>query len=481
MRKIKVALINPRGFDIKQYLPISLAYLKANLDDEGFDVKIIDCSLWGINLLSQELKKELQNFDPHILGVTAWSCVYKEALAIIQLAKSILPEVITIIGGPHATSYYNNVMENKEIDFLFRGEAELSFPLFLKRMKENNSVYDIKGLVYRNKTGKLIANEPVMVDNLDVIKMPNYDDIDLDKYIENGYRYAHHSGRERVAPILTTRGCPYRCQFCSAPQLTGKLVRKHSPEYVIRWIKHLYKKGIQHINIIDDNFTFDVAYAKKICRGIISLNLKDLSFGTPNGIRMQRGDAELWNLMKKAGWNTLVVAPESGSQRMLKIMEKDLNLGIVPGIVNEIKKARLGVVGFFIIGYPGETKQDLLCTRNFAVKTNFDFVVLHKFQPLPGTPVFDALIKKGEIQSDFLPADMATANLGYLNPTLEGYNLQRFVLVTYMYMCFFRPKRIVYLLKQFGTTHILRGLKKMILHLKAKAFLRVQNTQSGIF
>jgi len=253
MRKIKVALINPRGFDIKQYLPISLAYLKANLDDEGFDVKIIDCSLWGINLLSQELKKELQNFDPHILGVTAWSCVYKEALAIIQLAKSILPEVITIIGGPHATSYYNNVMENKEIDFLFRGEAELSFPLFLKRMKENNSVYDIKGLVYRNKTGKLIANEPVMVDNLDVIKMPNYDDIDLDKYIENGYRYAHHSGRERVAPILTTRGCPYRCQFCSAPQLTGKLVRKHSPEYVIRWIKHLYKKGIQHIKNMQRN------------------------------------------------------------------------------------------------------------------------------------------------------------------------------------------------------------------------------------
>lgn len=474
MRKIKVALINPKGFDIRQYLPLSLAYLKANLDNEEFEVKIIDYSLRGIDASSQELKNELQSLEPQILVVTAWSCVYKEALAIIRAAKSMLTEVITIIGGPHATICYDKVMENKEIDFLFRGEAELSFSLFLERIKENKPVCDIEGLVYRDKTGKLIANEPMRIDNLDIIKIPDYDDIDFDKYFKNGYRYAHHSKSERVAPIITTRGCPYRCQFCSAPQLNGSTVRKHSPEYVISWIKGLYKEGIKCINIIDDNFTFDTAYAKKICEGIISLNLKGLSFHTPNGVRMQRGDAELWRLMKKAGWKTLVVAPESGSQRIVNIMKKDINLDMVTKTVDEIKKAGLNVMGFFIVGYPGENKEDLLWTRNFAAKNNFDFVVLNKFQPLPGTPIFNALVKKGEIGSDFFPTDMAAANLGYITPTLEGYNLQRFVLVTYIYMCFFRPKRIIYLLKEFGIIYILRDLKEIFLHFKIKKFPKVK-------
>jgi len=455
--RISIVLIQPYGLNPKIVLPLSLSYLKANLDEKICDVNIIDCALRGLKSNSEEFKKLLQSYEPHIIGVSAWTQTYQEALDILKISKIFFKNVITVIGGSHASANYKEVVKNEQIDFLFRGESEFTFPLFINRILNNIDFSNISGLVYRRANGELIINEPLVVNDIDKIKIPSYDSINLDEYIESGYRY--HTREKYNAPILLTRGCPYTCQFCSVSLVNGKRVRKHGPGYVIRWIKYLYyEKGIRHINIIDDNFTFDVEYAKNICKQIIQLNLKRLSFGTPNGIRMQRGDRELWGLMKKAGWKSIIVAPESGSTHTLKLMRKNLKKEIVPNVVDDMKKMGLYVQGYFIIGYPGETKNDLLETRKLIMKTRFDLVSMFRFQPLPGTPVFDSLVEKSEISKDFLPNDYYSRKPNYETYTLRKVNIPLFYIITYFLFFLQNPKRICFLVSKYDIYGIFKRI-----------------------
>ena len=371
---MKIALIWPKGFDTSYVLPLSLAYLISNIGNGKHKIKIFDCALMGIDSSSPKFSRIIDDFSPQIVGVSCWSNTFSEALNIIRVVKSINSCITTVIGGCHASSYPDQVMEQKEIDFLFRGEAEFSFQLFLDELEKKEPNWSIvKGLLYRSSDGNNIKNDIKFEESLDRISIPDYDSINLEKYIEHGYRY--NSPVKRNAPIIATRGCPYRCNFCSAPIINGKKIRKHSVEYMREWIKYLYeKKNIKWFSIIDDNFTFDADYAKAFCQEIINLGLKDIGFANPNGVRLQRGNPELWALMKLAGWRTIHIAPESGSNRVLKLMKKDLNPDIVPGVVEDIKASGLKVQAFFLLGYPGESIDDIKKTSELIKKCRFNFV-----------------------------------------------------------------------------------------------------------
>ena len=405
LKKLRVLLINPHGFDTTSVIPMSLAYLKANIENsDNFEVKILDCSLLGIKAFSCEFEEFIQSFNPTIVGITTWSPMFIEALNCAKSVKAINPKTYTVMGGPHATGYWENVIKNDEVDFVFRGESEVDFSLFLDRVYDGSQDYlGIEGIVFKGKDSSVSEGTVTLIDNLDTIKLPDYDAIQLKNYIDLGYRYL--TGEKNNAPIWVTRGCPYRCEYCASPMISGKGVRKHSSKYLIDWIKELKERyGIKHINIIDDNFTFDVRYAKKVCSDIADAKL-NVTISTPNGIRMERGSGELWQLMYKAGWRTMFVAPESGSPHTLSLMQKDLDLKVVPPIVRELQDAGLYVIGFFVLGYPGETPEDLDLTREFVVECGFDFFKFHVFQAIPGTPIYDKLVEKGEISSDYLPSE----------------------------------------------------------------------------
>ena len=458
IERIRVALIHPHGCEMNTFLPLSLAYLKACLDDSEFDVKIIDCTLQKIRYDSIELSSQLTKFNPQIVALSTLSHTYQEGLDLLKRSKKLLPSVVTIIGGAHATTYFKETMKNPEIDFLFRGEGEESFPLFIKKIIKGEDVSKISGLVYRGPQGLLQHNGVAIIEDLDSVSLPDYESINLDEYYRRGYRY--NTKESHNAPIWLTRGCPYRCQYCAAPQLNGKPIRKQSPNYVINWIRYLYhKKDVRWINIIDDNFTFDVKYAKEVCRDIIDLGLKDLKFGTPNGIRMQRGDPELWKLMKKAGWTNLVVAPESGSLKVLQRMKKDLNLEIVPGIVDDMRKAKIGVKAFFIVGYPGETKDDLMATRRFILNCDFDNVLFNMYRPIPGTPIYNEQVAAGDISSHFLPTYNEVKS-NYMTPTLKGVNVKLFVAITFLLFFLRKPRRIFYFLKNHSVIKLIKGMNQ---------------------
>jgi radical SAM superfamily enzyme YgiQ (UPF0313 family) len=446
---MRITLVWPNGLGGIDTLPMPFGYLVANTP-EGHEFQIIDCALDDIWAGDPELRERIEQFKPEIVGVNAYSRTAREALAVLSVAKQIDPKIVTLIGGVHATSYPDKSMEHRDLDYLFRGEAELSFPVFLDQLASENPDWSkVLGLVYRNDDNTLTKNPMEREPNPDKIKWPDYDIIRLEEYIRRGYRYV--SRHKRHAPIWATRGCPYFCQYCSAPLQNGRKIRAHSVDYLLRWIKYLYhEKNIKLVNIIDDNFTFDTDYAKEVCRAIIDLGLKDLHLSTPNGIRIERTDAELFKLMKSAGWEYVTVAPESGSKATLKKMKKGLKLEILPQKLKEIREAGLKVHGFMMVGYPGETMEDVKETQKLLRSLRFNHTYIMNFQPLPGTPIYDELVEKGEIVDGMMPRNFFNGERTYVPEGLKDFNFARFAFVNYMYIMLRDPRNIVHYLRYFN-------------------------------
>ena len=463
-RRCRVALLWPPGFDPATSIPLPLGYLAACLPTDRFEVRLFDCVLDGLDASSPVLRRELTRMDPDVVGVSAWSPMFPEALELLRAVRSVAPRAITVLGGAHAGSYPERCLDHPEIDCVVRGEAERSFPALLDQLRSASpDLSTVAGLVYRDADGGVVLNEADRIPDLDSLPLPDYRAIRLDDYNARGYRW--NTPPVPNAPIWLTRGCPYRCQYCATPTLNGRPIRAHSPEYALRWIRHLYDEhGIRWFNIIDDNFTFHGDWAKQMCRALIRMQLPGARFGTPNGVRMQRGDPELWSLMKRAGWDQLVVAPESGSPRTLARMKKDLDLDAVPGIVQQIKDAGLRCAAFFIVGYPGETPEDLRLTRALIRRCRFNFVFLASFQPLPGTPVYDDLVASGEIPDGLLPFAFSDGVRVYTPPGLRGFNLSKWVAGTHLMMALTHPRNLPYhagvLFRRYEPAFVLRKALK---------------------
>lgn len=425
MNKLRVLFIWPRNEDTMLGVPLGYAYLLSNCRGEAFEFELLDCILDNLESGNPRLLERVRAFAPQMVAISAASSNFPEATAILRSIKAWNPQVVTLLGGPHATVYGPHAFACPDLDFLFRGEGEVGLKAFFEavRAAAPERYPQIPGLAYRDGEGQPFFNAPAKIDDLDALSYPDYEAIALDRYIEQGYNYM--AGKARCAPIYCTRGCPYICKFCSVPSVSGKRVRKHSVPYLIGLVHYLYEeKGIRGFNVVDDNFTFDVDFAKEFCREIIRLGLEDLEFNSPNGIRMQRGDAELWSLMRQAGWKSVTVAPESGSKRVLQLMKKDLDPGLVPGIVVDMKQAGLRVKGFFIIGYPGETPEDLRQTARLIEGCRFDEISVTYFQPMPGTPVCDELIAQGELSPNQLPGYFGNGdNPVYVTRSLAGFDL----------------------------------------------------------
>ena len=441
--RLRVALLWPRGFEPATTIPLPLAYLKANLPEHLAEVLIIDCALASLSADSDELARRLSSFDPDIVGVSSWSPMAGEALDLIRLAKRLRPDCITVLGGAHASSYAARCLDVPELDFVFRGEAERSFRAFVEQIKEGRSDWSsVPGLVWRRASGGLDEADPDRPEDLDELRPPDFAAVDLPRYQSLGYRW--NSPPWPNAPLWVTRGCPYRCQYCAAPDLNGRPVRTHSVDYMRAEILRLYDQGVRWFNIIDDNFTYHVNFAKQFCRMVIDLGLPDVGFGTPNGIRMLRGDPELWELMKRAGWRHLIVAPESGSSDTLERMKKDLQLDRVAPVVREIQAAGLKCQAFFIIGYPGDRPEDIDATFRLITQVGFNFVFLANFQPLPGTPVYDQLVAEGAIEDGLLPSAFSDGVRVYTPDELRDFNFSRFILKTHLRLALSRPRNIPY-------------------------------------
>jgi radical SAM superfamily enzyme YgiQ (UPF0313 family) len=311
--------------------------------------------------------------------------------------KEQFPGIITVVGGAHISSIPQESFNHFQpyVDYAFNSESEIGFPKFLEALERGEKEFNgIPGLIWRNKEGKVVLNAPAFVQNLDDLGFPAWDLMPPETYPES--QHGAFYKKFPIAPIITTRGCPYSCTFCSAPILSGKRLRHHSVEYVQNHIKMLYARGVREFHIVDDNFTFDLDYCKSVLRGIIDLKL-DISIATPNGIRMDRLDDEILELMKQAGQYLITVAVESGNDRILKKMKKATTVAKIRENVALIRKHGFPVAAFFILGYPTETKEEMEQTIRLSKELDLIRANFFTYLPLPGTESYNELVKSGEI------------------------------------------------------------------------------------
>ena len=417
--KTRVALIWPRGLEPAYALPLPYASIVANTPAELCDFKLFDLALERIS--TEEFARRVAEFRPDVIGFTAYGMNFRQALDAVSIAKKAAPAAVVVAGGAHPSAWAKGVLKHTEIDFVIKGEAELAFTDFIKELGAPSPDWGKVSGLARREGDKLIDSPAALVENLDSLALPDYRFIRLDEYLRRGYRL--FSDSRPSAPIQTTRGCPGACAFCGVAAVNGTRVRSFGTAYVMRWIETLHRDfGIQWFNIIDDNFTHDQAHARDFCEAALRLTIPGLRFGTPNGIRMQNGDPELWRLMKKAGWEHLVVAPESGSDKVLGLMNKGLSTAEIEPIIKNIREAGLRLRGFFIVGYPGETRADLAATMALLKRGLFDYTELLFFQPIPGTAAFERLVAAGEITEDFLPSSFSFGERAYVSKDLKDVN-----------------------------------------------------------
>ena len=237
-RKVKVALINPPivegSFQHQPYLPMGLAYLAAVLEQQRIEAKIIDCQALCIN--QQQLGRELSLFQPDLVGITAIAPLMSSALLSAKTAKETIPGVKVVLGGPHATFMDEQIIARESaVDFIVRGEGELTLLEIAQNLDEKIQIAQIKGVTYKDNNKVIRTPNRPFIQDLDSLPRPAYHLFELDRYRLFG---------KRLLPVITSRGCPFQCNFCVASRMFGKEYRMRSAENVLdelEWLKNTHK------------------------------------------------------------------------------------------------------------------------------------------------------------------------------------------------------------------------------------------------
>ncbi len=405
-----ILLINPKSPDFLNYnnvgFPISLLYLASVLNKIGKRVIIVD---YGVG---DQIPK---NFIPDLIGIT---CLFSGRLPeTLRLSKKLKQKYNCpiILGGIHPTIFAKDILKNhSDVDYICLGEGED----LICQLTEDRKMEEINGLVYRHDN-RIIANHKTYIVELDKIPFSNYSMINLQKYHYDTEHFKFpRQSKILPFPIVSSRSCPNRCNFCAMFHTHGPKWRPRSAKNVVDEIEFLHKTYNQrYFLFIDDNLTFSKKRTKQIAQKIIDRKL-DIKFDTPNGVSIKTLDEETLDLLVQAGLEGICVAPESGSDYIRnKVIGKKLSSKQIYDFFNYLRKyPKLFVRSFFVIGFPEETKETLIDTYKMVEKLSdrIDSMSLFYAVPFPGTKLFNQCKQEKLIVID--------DNNLYNNMTFSNYN-----------------------------------------------------------
>ncbi|OQA93214.1 MAG: Threonylcarbamoyladenosine tRNA methylthiotransferase MtaB [Microgenomates group bacterium ADurb.Bin219] len=401
--------------------PLGIGYLSSYLKKQKIDCRIIDGL--NLNLTNRQLANQCRSAD--IVGISVLSYYFLQAIDLSKKLKKM--GKIVIIGGPHPSCLPELTLKETKADFVIKGEGEEVFSQLVKEIES--------GKINRKEK---IRSGPFIKD-LSSLPFPDWEQID-----PRIYQKAPHGGVVKafpVAPILTTRGCPYECKFCASPKLWQRTIRYRRPAEVVKEIKYLVDRfGVKEIHFEDDNFTLKRAHAEKVCRLLIKEKIK-VAWATPNGIRADKVDLSLLKLMKKAGCYFVAFGIESGNQTILNNVAKHSNLAVIRKAVKLAHQAGLITQGFFIFGLPGETKETVRETIDFAKSLPLDKAQFLMLDIIPGSALWEELKfgKKVNWQLD------SFHEISWLPPTIKREDLDRAQSLAFREF-FLNPARIMKML-----------------------------------
>ncbi len=407
-KEMKVLLINPPRFnevlaDNPAFIdeergfnpPLGLLYLAGYLKKRG------NHQIFGLDAQVEQLdhnegfKQRIMEVDPDVVGITAMTFTLIDVLKTINLVeqaeKELNKKVIVVLGGPHVHLFPKETINLKGVDFVIKGEGELPFYNLLEALEGKGQLGDIKGLVY--KEDNEIFDNPVgdLIGDLDEIPFPDRQLLPVEKY-----NSILGEGRI-VTTMFTSRGCPFQCAFCDRPHL-GKRFRARSAKSVVDEVEECLSFGIQEILVYDDTFTVERQRTLDICDEIIKRGLK---FIWDIRARVDTVDEEVLKKLKEAGCVRIHFGVEAGTEKILKVLNKGIQLDKVEKVFKDAKKADIERLGYFMIGAPTETKEDINQTIKFAKKINPDYVHITILTPYPGTRIYQLALEQGVIKSDY--------------------------------------------------------------------------------
>jgi tRNA A37 methylthiotransferase MiaB len=324
----------------------------------------------------------LDEWRPEVVGIRSLSIGKDSLYALIETVREWSEDCLVIVGGPHATDQPEEVLETSAVDCVVIGEGERTLCELMERYSRGQPYHDVDGIAYRRNGAVVRTNPRALITDLDALPLPDYSLIDLDQFT-NRYQTFTAKIYQRHGNILTTRGCPYRCMYCH--NILGKRFRARSPDSVLAEIRYLHDTyGLTDFQIIDDIFNLDLDRAKKICDTIIDSDMQ-LTLSFPNGVRGDRMDEELLDKMAAAGTKFISYAVESGSPRIQRLIRKNLKLEKVDAAINY--SAKLGIVtrGFFMLGFPTETEEEVLETIEFGKQSDLCGATFFTVVYFPGT------------------------------------------------------------------------------------------------
>ncbi len=377
--------------------PLGLGYLATSLRRAGFDsIAILDCVKERLSL--SRLAAAVKSTNPKVVGFQLLSSDFASVKRSIDMIKEVLPRSAVIVGGPHVSATGTSVMDEvPKADYAVVGEAEIGLPLLMRRLLGGEKIAreEIPGLVWRGEHG-LNGNKRAHVADLDSIGFPAWDLMPPNTYPDapQGAFYKQFP----IAPLASSRGCPYRCAFCGSPVNMSNRLRFRSLPHVFAEMQLLRDRyGVKEFHFVDDMFNASRNRVRQFCE-ILESKHWEISYTFPNGLRLNTLDAEMLSSMKKTGAYAFTVGIESGSQRILDAMNKKLTVEMIREKVTLVKNAGLEPSGFFLLGFPGETKQDMEMTLQLAKSLPLKRAHFSNFLPLPGTEATRKLIESGEIE-----------------------------------------------------------------------------------
>ncbi|MFH1612148.1 MAG: radical SAM protein, partial [bacterium] len=382
---MNILLINP-SFNLKeQYgeagkilslrLPMGLLYIATYLEKQGVNVKIVDAQIQELSKIFFE--KYFEHFLPDIVGISACTPTFHEALRILSIIKSISPSIKTSMGGIHPSFFSENVLKHNEVDFVIRGEGEITF---WESINKNFDLTGIDGISYKNDNGIVIHNKDrVPISNLDILPFPNRKLLPFEKYVET---------------IITSRGCPFNCIFCSAKNILGEKYRTRSALNVVEEIGSFIENGTTFFFVLDDNFCVNKKRVEEICLLLIQKNYhKKIEWGCET--RVDLVDEKMLNLMRKSGCIRIFFGLETHSQKLLDTLNKNVKIEENEKAVKLAQKSGMEVRGSFILGIPGETKEESIKTIKYAKKLKLTEAKFSLITPYPGTKLFEIAQNEG--------------------------------------------------------------------------------------
>ncbi|MCC7210344.1 MAG: radical SAM protein [Candidatus Brocadia sp.] len=422
---MNILLIDPpfyRFFNYyNRYFPLGLSYLASTLKKAGHEVMIYDAdcnkNAKGMdytrlpekyriylkelknpgNPIIKEISETFQNYQPDIVGITVMTPKMASAFTVAALAKQYNRGCSVIVGGPHATLLPSEILKNsRDVDFVINGEGETVLLELINSLRaDNNSFSEIRGLSYR-KGDDLVHNATrSFIDDLDCLPFPDREGLlGLDTYTS-----------EDMGLLMGSRGCPYRCSYC-ATQIWTRKVRYRSLANILEEIRYVHRRfGTRQFTFKDDSFTVN---RKRVMEFCYALHDADLKINWDCNTRVDLVDQELLKVMKKAGCNSIKVGIESGSERILELMDKGITLERICDAARLFRETGIHWTAYFMMGIPTETREDVKKTLDLLHTIRPSFASIGVYEPFPGTRLFEIGVERGLVKQEMSYEDFFT-------------------------------------------------------------------------